>query len=135
MAWNDGITKELSDYMDGLLDLGDAAVEAAKSVIDTEVAEYSKNVESKIPVKTGGLKASFSTTKVTDRGRNYYGSDVSFNGNAPNGEPYQKIANVLNYGDEHHAGTQFVSNAIRKLKGMDDRINARIEEEISKRTE
>lgn len=134
MAWNDGITSELSEFIESLGDLGDIAKDAAKSVIDTEVEKFSTNVESKIPVKTGGLKSSFNVSKVTDGGSSFYGYDAAFEGNAPNGEPYQKIANVINYGKENQAGTQFVSKAIRKLKGMDERIEARIETEISKRT-
>lgn len=134
MAWNDGVTSELSKFIESLGDLGEVATEVAKSVIDTEVSQFSSSIESKIPIKTGGLKASFNLSKVTDAGSSYYGSSAAFEGNAPNGEPYQKIANVLNYGTENQAGTQFVSKAIHKLKGMDGRIEARIEAEISKRT-
>lgn len=137
MAWNDGTTEQIYEYLDNLKDLGDVALNAAHAVIDTEIAQFKKRVVSKTPVgPTGGLKASLNFSRITDRGSSYYGQEAIFEGNAPNGEPYEKIANVLNYGtkDGRITGTQFVSNAIRYLKGMDERIEARIEAELSKRT-
>lgn len=139
MSWNDGISKELSEFLTGTLEIGEATEQAFKSVIDGEVQTYENSIQAGVPIRTGGLKASFTVSKAQGR-RNWYGYSAEFEGNAPNGEPYQKIANILNYGkpaDDHSgaiAGTHFISKAIRKLKGMDDRIEARISAEIAKRT-
>lgn len=134
MAWNDGITQEMADFLDGVSRAASGVRKIAEGVIDGEVQSFSERVTARVPVATGGLRNSFKVERDTSRGRNWYGYDASFEGNAPNGEPYEKIANILNYGTPHMAGTQFVSNAVRKLKGMDDRIEARIETELSQRT-
>ncbi len=139
MSWNDGISKELSEFLTGTLEIGEATEQAFKSVIDDEVQTYENRIQAGVPIRTGSLKASFTVNKAQGR-RSWYGYSAEFEGNAPNGEPYQKIANILNYGkpaDDHSgaiAGTHFISKAIRGLKGMDDRIEARISAEIAKRT-
>lgn len=134
MAWNDGLSKMMGDFLDSLGDLGTVARETAEGVIDTEAEGFRKNVEPRIPVDTGGLKNSFTFEKQTDAGSDWYGYRAGFDGNTPRGEPYEKIANIQNYGNAHLAGTHFVTKAIKKLKGMDGRIEARIEAELSKRT-
>lgn len=138
MAWNDGITKQLSEFLQTYTDLDAVTKQAFESVIDEESAKFEQRIQSSVPVKTGKLKASFKIERKVDR-RNWYGYNAEFEGNAPNGEPYQKIANILNYGrpaDENAgavAGTFFVTKAIRKLRGMDDRIKAKIEAELIKK--
>lgn len=137
--WNDGISKELSDFFKGVDGLDEQAMGAFRGAIDDEVKSYDNRIQSSVPVRTGGLRSSFKVEKETSR-RNWYGYRAEFEGEAPNGEPYQKIANVLNYGkpaDDNGgaiAGTFFVTKAIRKLQGMDERIEARIEAELIKRT-
>lgn len=138
MAWNDGITKQLSDFLQTYSDIDAVTKQAFESVIDEEAGKFERQIQGSVPVKTGGLKASFKVERNIDR-RNWYGYNAEFEGNAPNGEPYQKIANILNYGrpaDDNAgaiAGTFFVTKTIRKLKGMDDRIKARIEAELIKK--
>ena len=88
--------------------------------------------------------SSFNLTRI-DRGKGWYGYEAEFVGVSPEGVPYQKIANMLNYGreagsDANHkwgaiSGTHFISVAVKKLKGMDDRIEARIAAKLAKRTE
>ena len=134
MAWNDGITEEMAGFLEDVSRAANGARKIAEGVIDSEAQSFSERVTERVPVATGGLRDSFKVERDTSRGRNWYGYDASFEGNAPNGQPYQKIANVLNYGTPHMAGTLFISNAVRKLKGMDDRIEARIEAELSQRT-
>lgn len=129
MAWNDGITEEMSEFLNSVSSAASKARKIGEQVIDTEVQQFSGNVEPRIPVDTGGLKASYTVEKDTSR-KNWYGYNVEFKGNAPNGEPYQKIANILNYGTPHIAGTFFITNAVKRLKGLTDRINARIEAEL-----
>lgn len=134
MAWNDGISKLMSEAIDEVKDLGEQAVTVAKEVIDTEAKGFNNGVKNKIPVNTGGLKESFKFGRKTDKGDSWYGYEAEFEGNAPNGEPYEKIANILNYGTPTIAGSHFITKEVKKLKGMDNRIEARIEVEITKRT-
>lgn len=139
MSWNDGISKELSEFLTDALEIGEAAEQAFKSVIDEEVQGYESRITKSVPIKTGGLKASFTIKREQGR-RNWYGYSAEFEGEAPNGEPYQKIANVLNYGRPAGenggaiTGTFFISRTIRRLKGLDERIEARIAAEIAKRS-
>ena len=46
------------------------------------------------------------------------------------GIPYQKIANILNYGSSTIKGTRFINKAIRNLKDMDARIYERFQKKI-----
>lgn len=133
MAWNDGITEELSEFLNGIKAIGPRARKAAEEVIDSEVDTFSQAVEPRIPKDTGGLERSFTVRKDTSR-RNWYGYSVLFEGNAPNGEPYEKIANIANYGTPYRAGSFFITKAIKRLRGMDSRIEARIEAEIANST-
>lgn len=133
MAWNDGITQELSEFLNGIRAVGPQARKAAEQVIDTEVQSFSDNVEPRIPERTGGLKRSYKVMKDTSR-RNWYGYSILFDGNAPNGEPYEKIANIANYGTPYRAGSFFITKAIKRLRGMDSRIEARIAVEIEGKT-
>ena len=129
MAWNDGITEEMSEYLSEIAQASSRARAVGESVIDEEVRNFSARVEPKIPVASGGLHRSFTVEKDTSDSK-WYGYNVEFKGEAPNGEPYQKIANILNYGTPRMAGSFFITNAVRRLKGMTDRINARIEAEL-----
>ena len=131
MAWNDGISKELSEAFHELGKCGDIAIEATKEVIDEEAQKFEENIKKNTPVQTGGLRDSLERGKI--KSSNYYGYEVNFEGNAPNGQPYQKIANIINYGSASgdKAGTMFISKAVKKLKGMDKRIEARIESKIA----
>jgi uncharacterized protein YoaH (UPF0181 family) len=53
---------------------------------------------------------------------------LEYEGNAPDGTPYAKIANVLNGGTSTVKPRRFVTKAIRKLKGLDDRAAKRFED-------
>lgn len=134
MPWNDGISAELSEYLTQVSGKLGKAKEVAQEVIDYESDQFYERVDAKIPIATGGLKASLKKTKVESK-PGWYGYEIDFVGDAPNGEPYRKIANIINYGTPTGSGTFFVSNATRKLKGMTGRIEARIEQELSKITE
>lgn len=133
MAWNDGITKEISEFLDGTLKAAKRTRKVAESVIDEEVKSYEDRIRQKTPGK-GNLKAAFCVKKETGKGSKWYGYDASFEGNAENGEPYQKIANIANYGTPTRVGTFFITNAVKKLKGMSGRIEARIAAELEDKT-
>ena len=147
MAWNDGITKQMSEFLNDLNTLGDLAVQVGHQVIDEEVAAFAQRVTEATPVDKGDLKRSFKVQRLL-KGSKWYGYSASFEGENKEGEPYEKIANILNYGREAGdfsangrsgkygaiAGTFFVTKAIKRLKGLSWRIEARIEGEIAKRT-
>lgn len=139
MALYDGMSEELTRELQELeVNLDEVTRKAFTSVIDEEVKAYERNVRDHTPQRTGGLKNSFKVTNISSS--KWHGYKAEFEGDAPNGEPYEKIANVLNYGkpaDDHSgaiAGTHFIASATRKLKGMNERIEARIAAEIAKLT-
>ena len=125
MSWNDGVSKELSDYFESLGKKSEMAIEALQEQIDIEADEFRKALEQTAPKgATLGLLNSLRKTKLVAR-RQWYGYSVEFEGANRNGVPYQKIANILNYGTSHVKGSRFISRAIRRLKGMDERIAER----------
>jgi len=119
----DGVTKQLSEYFKQLEQVGDKAIEAIKEQIDIEAESVEKEIRENTPKKTGGLASSFTKTKI-DTGKRY-GYKLEYEGNAPDGTPYAKIANILNSGTSEIKPRRFITKAVRKLKGLDDRINAR----------
>lgn len=149
MAWNDGITKELSDFINEISKSGDVAIETFKDTIDTAVKSYSNNLSNSVAAihtgGTGGLKNSLTTEPVTDRGSQFYGSRVHFKGENRQGVPYEKIANVLNYGRAAGvsssgrryggiAGSFFISKEVKKLKGLSKRIDDNITNKLAEIT-
>ena len=132
MSWNDGINKEMSEYFNSLTEKTEQAVEAIKEQIDIEAEEFRKQLEQTAPKgATLGLLNSLRKTKLVVR-RKWYGYSVEFEGYNKKGEPYQKIANILNYGTSTIQSTRFISRAIRKLKGMDERIENRFKTKLNK---
>ncbi len=132
MSWNDGINKEMSEYFNSLTEKTEQAVEAIKEQIDIEAEEFRKQLEQTAPKgATLGLLNSLRKTKLVVR-RKWYGYSVEFEGYNKKGEPYQKIANILNYGTSTIQGTRFISRAIRKLKGLDERIENRFKTKLNK---
>lgn len=71
------------------------------------------------PQNTGGLKASLKRSSISECNR--YGYRLEYEGNAPDGIPYDKIANILNHGTSIIKPRRFITKAVRKLKGLDDR--------------
>ncbi|MDR0868751.1 MAG: hypothetical protein LBP75_09830 [Planctomycetota bacterium] len=60
-----------------------------------------------------------------------YGYRLEYEGNAPDGTPYAKTASVLNSGTSTIKPRRFITKAVRKLKGLDDRAAKRWEEKIN----
>jgi len=139
MAWNDGVTKQLNDFLNeltegGKVDIGETYIASVKAVIDDAVDSYGVFIKDTVPVDTGELKNSFVIEKIENR-KNWYGYNAEFKGIAKNGTPYQKIANILNYGvPGKFAGTYFITRAIRRLKGMDQKIEHKFIEDLNKKT-
>lgn len=134
----------MNDFLDSATAAGDLALEAFKQTIDEATREYAVKVTDNVNaqhVDTGALAASFTVEPVTDRGSKFYGHRAEFKGDNQRGVPFQKIANVLNYGRPAKktragraygaiAGSNFIGEAIRRLRGLDYRINQNIENTI-----
>lgn len=132
MAWNDGVSKELEEYFNNIGTFGDKAIEAVKEQIDIEVNKLILQLESTTPRgATLGLLNSLRNSRITAK-RNWYGYSVEFVGQDRKGVPYQKIANILNYGTSFIKGTRFITKAIHNLKNMDERIYERFRTKIKK---
>lgn len=132
MAWNDGVSKELEEYFNNIGTFGEKAIEAVKEQIDIEVNKLILQLESTTPRgATLGLLNSLRNSKITAK-RNWYGYSVEFVGQDRKGTPYQKIANILNYGTSFIKGTRFITKAIHNLKNMDERIYERFQIKIRK---
>ena len=132
MAWNDGVSKELEEYFNNIGTFGDKAIEAVKEQIDIEVNKLILQLESTTPRgATLGLLNSLRNSRITAK-RNWYGYSVEFVGQDRKGVPYQKIANILNYGTSFIKGTRFITKAIHNLKNMDERIYERCQTKIKK---
>jgi hypothetical protein len=124
--YNDGLTESLGEYFTELGKVGDLAIESIKEQIDMETEAVEKSLIDNTPHKTGGLKESLRKTKI-DSGNNRYGYRLEYEGNAPNGTPYAKIANIINSGTSKIKPRRFITKAVRKLRGLDDRAANRFE--------
>ncbi|NLZ47029.1 MAG: hypothetical protein GX896_10105 [Clostridiales bacterium] len=129
--YNDGLTEAFGEYFTKLGKVGDLAIESIKEQIDIETGIVEKSLIDNTPEKTGGLKAGLRKTKI-ESGNNRYGYRLEYEGNAPDGTPYAKIANILNNGTSTIKPKRFMARAVRKLKGLDDRMALRYIESIKK---
>ena len=129
-SWNDGVSKQLADYFESIGEYSEFAVNAIKEQIDIETEKLVLQLEQTTPRgATLGLVNSLRKSKITVK-YNWYGYSIEFEGQNRKGVPYQKIANILNYGTSYVKGTRFIDKAIRNLKNMDDRIYARFQNKI-----
>ena len=129
-SWNDGVSKQLAEYFEQIGEYGEFAVEAVQEQIDLETEKLVAQLESTTPRgQTLGLLNSLRKSKITVR-HNWYGYSIEFEGENRKGVPYQKIANILNYGTSTIKGTRFINKAIRNLKDMDERIYERFQKKI-----
>lgn len=124
----DGLTKQLSELFDRIEEYSDIAVKAVKEQIDIETNAVFEEIKAGTPENTGGLKNSL--TKITIDTPKRYGFKIEYEGNAPDGTPYAKIANILNSGSSTIKPRKFVTKAIHKLKGLDERAAQRFEDKL-----
>jgi hypothetical protein len=125
--YNDGLTEALGEYITEIVKVGDLAIESIKEQIDIETDIVEKSLIDNTPEKTGGLKGSLRKTKIDSR-NNRYGYRLEYEGNAPDGTPYAKIANILNSGSSTIKPKRFLTKAVKKLKGLDERAAKRFED-------
>ena len=129
-SWNDGVSKQLTEYFEELGNYGDYAIEAIKEQIDIEVEKLVNQLEQTTPRgATLGLLNSLRQSKIVAK-QNWYGYSVEFVGENRKGVPYQKIANILNYGTSTIKGTRFINKAIHNLKDLDARIYERFQRKL-----
>jgi HK97 gp10 family phage protein len=126
--YNDGLTAQLAEYFEELKTIGDKAVEAIKEQIDIEADAVENDLQNNTPEDTGGLKASLRRTSITKGSR--YGYRLEYEGNDPSGTPYAKIANIQNNGTSTTKPKRFLTRAVKKLKGLNDRAAKRFEEKL-----
>lgn len=126
--YNDGLTEAFDDYFEKLQKVGDIAIESLKEQIDIETDGVERELHNNTPEDTGGLKASLKRTQL--QGGNRYGYRLEYEGNAPDGTPYAKMANILNSGTSTIKPRRFITKAVRKLKGLDDRAAKRFENKV-----
>ncbi len=101
---------------------GDAAVEAGANVLIEAARE-------EVPVDTGGLWESITTTKVSRNERGDRMATVYPDGLNPRGERYATIANVLEYGRSDTPPNPWMDRAGEKA---DDKISRAMLTELEK---
>jgi len=123
----DGVTKQFEEYFEKLERLGDMAVEAVKEQIDIEAGYVEGEIRDNTPSgDTGGLSRAFVRINITTGKK--YGYRLEYEGENADGVPYQKIANILDHGTSTIKPRRFISRAVKKLKGLDDRAARRFED-------
>lgn len=128
------LEKLLADLGEGgKIDVGAIYLDAVKQTIDEEKDAYVEALKRDAPGRTGGLVNSITVTKTDTE--TAYGYDIEFAGEAPNGEPYEKIAKIQNFGspETHIKPTFFISKAQAKLKNLDKRILKRALDELDRK--
>lgn len=126
--YNDGLTEALGSYFEELEKVGDLAIESLKEQIDIETDSVERELMDNTPEVTGGLKASLKRAQL--QGGSRYGYRLEYEGNAPDGTPYGKVANILNSGTSTIKPRRFITKAVRKLKGLDDRAAQRFADKL-----
>lgn len=125
------VNVELDNYIQSISHVGRDAINATTEVIDEESTLLFENMKSSTPVRTGGLKNSLVIRRKTDNPRRY-GYIIEYEGYNEQGVPYSKIARTLNRGTITISATRHIDRAVRKLKGLDDRIYERYLEKIKR---
>lgn len=126
------VNDDLDSFLENLSHIGRDAISATTEVIDEESTLLFENIKASTPVRTGGLKNSLVKRRKTDNHARY-GYIIEYAGYNEQGVPYSKIARTLNKGTKTVSATRHIDRAIRKLKGLDDRIYERYLEKIKRR--
>lgn len=112
---------ELEKYLESLSSIGAKAVEAVTETVDSESKLLFENIKEGTPVRTGALKESLIMTKLQNGTR--YGYRIDYEGYNENGVPYSLIGRSLNKGTATIEPVKHIDKAVRKLRGMDQRID------------
>ena len=124
---------ELQEFIDTKLSvIGKAAYEAIAEVVTEEANQCYENIKADTPVRSGGLRDSLEIEKVEDVSNSKYGYKIDYKGYDKNGVAYSYIGRSLNKGTSKIPAKKHIDKAVRRLKGMDGRINQRFIEKIDK---
>ena len=118
-------TTLLGEYLEELETVGGKAIASVKEQIDYEAERTESEIRKHAP---GSLKVAFTSSKISNSTR--YGYRLEFIGNHKDGTPNAKIANILNHGTSTLKPRRFITRAVRKLRGLDDRAAQRFENKI-----
>lgn len=142
---NDEITKVFDEfYKECLGQVKTKTIEAIQEEVDKFSDKFEDDLKGTIPVNSGGLLKSL--TKVKQPRTNWYGYNFEFKGSNKNGVPYEKIANVLNYGRPAGVSSggvkygeiiprKFIYKAIKNLRKLDDAITENFENKMQELSE
>lgn len=124
----DELTKGMEEFIKKTIEpIPEETLRIMKQEIDTAAQDVYDFLKTTTPVgRSGGLLKSLQKNRSNKR--EYYGYDIEYVGEDDKGVPYQKIANILNYGtnDKRIPAKYFLKRAQRRLKGLDEKINERI---------
>lgn len=126
---SEGIGKQLQKYFEKLSEVGEMAIDALKVQIDIETDAVEQELHRTTPRgETGGLVRSLKRKEISSDKR--YGYILIYEGEDEYGNSYEKIANILNFGSSTIKPRHFLTKAVKKLKGMDERVAKRFQENI-----
>lgn len=114
-------------------DLGPTVKNAIKDVIDEESNECFTTIKQGTPVSLKEHLHLVDTIKITKiSNSNKYGWKIDYEGYNEKGIPYSLIARSLNKGSAFGEATHHIDVAVHNLKGLDERIDKHVEEELKK---
>jgi|O827metagenome_2_1110793.scaffolds.fasta_scaffold82345_1 hypothetical protein len=124
----------LLKYLETLrTDLGPTVKNAIKDVIDEESNECFTTIKQGTPVSLKEHLHLVDTIKITKISNpNKYGWKIDYEGYNEKGIPYSLIARSLNKGSAFGEATHHIDVAVHNLKGLDERIDKHVEEELKK---
>ena len=126
--------EKLNSYLAHLsMNLGPAVLDAFKEQIDIEANNCFETMKNGTPVSDKDHIHLRDTIKIEKQEKpNKYGYKIDYDGYDETGKPYSLIARSINKGALGRVPTRHMDKAIKKLKGMDQRIGARVTETINK---
>ena len=121
----------MSDWSKQISNISNIVTNAVSTSVQSVITDYANKAFQKLkestPIgETSNLVKSLSIESITKLTK--YGYRIFYDGYDDNGRPYQVIANALNRGfttpqGKYISGTHFIDEAIKTLKGMDQKIN------------
>ena len=124
---------ELEKYIEErLTTVGKASYEAIKETVTTEAKACFEEIKQNTPVKTGGLQNALKIEETNDEKKSQYGYKIYYDGYNDKGVPFSLIGNTLNKGTSIIPATRHITKAVKKLRGMDDRIHKKFLEKVNR---
>lgn len=137
MAKKTRVQSELDKYIKSTLSVvGASAYAAIKEVVEEETIRCYEEIKKSTPVSEGGgglrdsLKIYEYKGAETGRVANRYGFYIDYDGYNEHRIAYSFIGRKLNKGTSKFPGTRHIDKAVRRLRGMDNKINQRFLEKL-----